>query len=387
MPDPSSRAVDSSAVEIAYETAPWRCTPCNSARCGASPTPLIIVLLVALNWIPVVIFTLGHGVNAGRVVGVVLFHFALVFMFLAWFYTCCTDPGTPPETWQREMSNAAARGDSVPICRRSGLYSAICIAPSHRPLTGSRRILCCDTPCLPLPCVSVRHPEPPRSHFDSVTERLTLNMDHFCPWVVNTVGFYNRKFFMLFLVYANLTMLVACVYLLVQVTAHPLFAHPAPEAEPTRSHPPAHLAHARLPSPLARAPTQAPQLWPWLQDEDSGAPTRYFPSMINILIYGGAIALDGVLVFCVLGPFMMFHLRMAAHNETTIEGSSNAQFDVGVLQNLRSVFGRQMWTWPIPLYLNGPDGDGLHWPSTRDGGLTRAASRTSVTPSGALPAP
>ena len=35
-------------------------------------------------------------------------------------------------------------------------------------------------------------------HYCSVTGRLTLNMDHFCPWVVNTVGFYNRKFFVLF---------------------------------------------------------------------------------------------------------------------------------------------------------------------------------------------
>jgi len=30
--------------------------------------------------------------------------------------------------------------------------------------------------------------KPPRSHFDSVTQRLVLNMDHFCPWVVNCVG-------------------------------------------------------------------------------------------------------------------------------------------------------------------------------------------------------
>merc|ERR1719247_598716 len=43
---------------------------------------------------------------------------------------------------------------------------------------------------------------PLRSHFCSITQRPVLNMDHFCPWVVNTVGFYNRKFFLLFLFYA-----------------------------------------------------------------------------------------------------------------------------------------------------------------------------------------
>ena len=164
--------------------------------------------------------------------------------------------------------------------------------------------------------------EPPRSHFDSVTQRLTLNMDHFCPWVVNTVGFYNRKFFMLFLIYANFTMLFAVVFLL----------------------------------------AQAPVMFDWLQSED-GAVAHWFPGILNLVVYGGAIAIDAVLVLCVLGPFTTFHLRMAAHNETTIEGSSNSHYDVGQHQNLRSVFGRNMWTWPLPLYLSGPDGDGLHWPS------------------------
>eukprot|EP00966_Prymnesium_polylepis_P064774 1502520-Prymnesium_polylepis.1 len=45
------------------------------------------------------------------------------------------------------MAAQAAAGEPVQVCRRSGLY------------------------------------KPPRSHFDSVTQRLTLNMDHFCPWV------------------------------------------------------------------------------------------------------------------------------------------------------------------------------------------------------------
>ena len=106
-----------------------------------------------------------------------------------------------------------------------------------------------------------------------------------------------------------------------------------------------------------------------MQAED-GAVALWFPSMVNLGFYGGAMAVDAGLLICMLGPFMFFHLRMAARNETTIESySSNAQFDVGMMQNLRSVFGRHIWTWPLPLYLQGPDGDGLHWPSHNVGRL------------------
>ena len=179
--------------------------------------------------------------------------------------------------------------------------------------------------------------KPPRSHFDSVTERLTLNMDHFCPWVINTVGFYNRKFFMLFLVYANLT----CCFMLVALVA------------------------------------QAPTLWPWLNSDEGER--QWFAKTFNIVIYCAAAIVDAV-VLCLIGPFAGYHLKMAARNETTIEGASNVQYDVGTMQNLRSVFGRSLWTWPIPLYFRGPDGDGIRWPRSD----AQVATTTSSSARGAL---
>ena len=131
-----AHAVDD--VNLVYETDSWRAAPCNSARIGSSPTPLLVVLLVGLNYVPVVVFSLSMGVDAGKVVFVVLFHISLVLMFASWLYTCCTDPGTPPESWQRQMAAAVARGETVAVCRRSGLYSArppasACAARAHAP--------------------------------------------------------------------------------------------------------------------------------------------------------------------------------------------------------------------------------------------------------------
>ena len=122
--------------------------------------------------------------SAGCVVAILFFHVLLSLLVLAWAHTCFTDPGVPPERWQRRMAALAAGGqEDLKVCRRSGLY------------------------------------KPARSHFCSVTRRLTLNMDHFCPWVVNTVGFYNRKFFLLFLFYACLTIAYSVLCIAAQVPA------------------------------------------------------------------------------------------------------------------------------------------------------------------------
>ena len=82
---------------------PCHCAPCSASRAGAAPTPLIVVAIVAINYIPNVLWSLEvNDASGGAVVAVIFFHFFVGLMVLAWAYTCFTDPGVPPERWQMD---------------------------------------------------------------------------------------------------------------------------------------------------------------------------------------------------------------------------------------------------------------------------------------------
>lgn len=60
-------------------------------------------------------------------------------------------------------------------------------------------------------CKTCRYPKPERAHHDHVTNQCVLRMDHYCPWIGNTVGLRNYHFFVSFLIY----LFIGCVYILV----------------------------------------------------------------------------------------------------------------------------------------------------------------------------
>jgi len=240
---------------------------------------MLVWALVFMSYGPYVLWLPNETVLSWMCVAV--FHVLLLLLLASYVMTVFTDPGTTPLWWHRMVSADPHMRDSHRYCERTGRY---------RPL---------------------------RSHYCRMTGRVVLNMDHFCPWVVNTVGFYNRKFFVLFLLYTQLT--VTWVLL---------------TSLPT-------LLRLRQPGQLRLLERQIGQ-------------QKYMLACMGVV-------LDCALL-CMLSCFCPFHIRMAMKNETTIEGPS-PEFDVGMLQNVRSVFGSDPRLWLLPVWGGGPEGDGLHWPS------------------------
>lgn len=96
----------------------------------------------------------------------ILVHVFLIMFTWCFYCSVCSDPGSVPLYWGFFLED-----------------------PEHK----KRRY-----------CLLCHIFKPERCHHCSACNRCVLNMDHHCPWINNCVGFYNRKFFMLMLIYVVL---------------------------------------------------------------------------------------------------------------------------------------------------------------------------------------
>ena len=213
----------------------------------------------------------------------------IILIFFTWSLarTLITHPGLVPTDWLEDLGRHPS---AVPhfLCEKSG-----------------RRL-------------------PPRSYFVYRTGEAYLHFDHYCELLATPIGLSNRRFFLLFTMYASATSLFGIAFMTPLVTQR---------------------LHA---------------IGDWHLDD--GRQPGDIPSLIGLVVTTMGDFAAAFYLFGLAGQQWYFVLR----NRTSVD-PTNASYSHGLRHNLEAVFGPCSWTWVLPLAHGGPDGDGLVWASVDNG--------------------
>lgn len=136
-------------------------------------------------------------------------------------------------------------------------------------------------------------------HHCSVCGRCVYRMDHHCPWTSNCVGWNNKKYFLLFLLYTS-----ACTLLFNSMLWAPLWGSDAPAVQTTATS--------------------------WLQ--------------LGWLL--------SIVVGSVLAGYFCFHLWLLRRGQTTLEFLTSQRGELAkrsLWYNLHVYCGRNVWSWWLPV--------------------------------------
>ena len=210
----------------------------------------------------------------------IAFHIITGLAIISYYRGVTTDPGGIPPTNEWEKENTAKKQEGLRFCSREKKW------------------------------------KPDRTHYCSALGRNVLKMDHYCPWLANCVGYFNHKFFLLFILYAT----VASGWATISVAQ--LLA----------------MSSAGL---LAKTKALS-------------------AAQVFFLTEGLCIS---SLISLILTPFTGFHLWLVAKNKTTLEycekASPNISYDFGIWHNFSQVFGYNPLFWFVPV--QSASGDGLRF--------------------------
>jgi len=159
-------------------------------------------------------------------------------------------------------------------------------------------------------CRKCNKVKPMRAHHCSICKKCVLKMDHHCPWINNCVGYRNYRYFLLFLIY----LFAACAFYIF-VGAEPII------------------------SAVTGHPTSGPFL------------------ICSIICISAAIS---------SGMFITWNAYLLMTNQSTIElyqswmyPNRNKLFDLGVVENLKEVFGDRPLSRALLPSKCPPRGDGI----------------------------
>jgi palmitoyltransferase len=229
----------------------------------------------------------------------IIFTLAMISFLRAVF----TDPGYIPDSW-------SVHPDDLESGERTRLMPAV-LQTQEKKHDGTVRICRKSKPAMY---------KPDRAHYCRVMQRCVLKMDHFCPWLNNCIGFYNHKFFVLFVAY----MAMITVFMVFVMT--PVFVNIVSNME---------------------------QITLDLKDQEFHVSLTYL--MLCLLSVG-------------LSAFFIFHAYLVLFNYTTIEFLEKRgcqpppdhvnRYHLGPVGNVCSVFGSNPLTWWLPVRWT-VEGDGL----------------------------
>jgi len=249
-------------------------------------------------------------------------HHILIF-FLIWSFTMSivVDPGRVPEWYARlemERQGMHVPGNMFDAADEEQYLKLVAEAQGgsiEKKLDGSGRW-----------CRKCHKVKPDRCHHCRICQRCVLKMDHHCPWINNCVGFYNYKYFFLFILYALL------ILFWVSATSFLNFLRSCASDDVL----------------------------------DVGSSSFF---IVLCWIY---CTLFGV----ALGGFVTFHTYLLVQNFTTIElvekKGSPARgkqyvhpWDLGMTANIEECLGKSMWLWMIPTRLT-MRGNGVRFRASRE---------------------
>ncbi|KAI9152592.1 palmitoyltransferase for Vac8p [Blastocladiella emersonii ATCC 22665] len=279
---------------------------------------------------------------AVRVVHAVFWGLAIV----SYLRVCTTPPGAPPppvrETESVATAVAVEDGGKMEAVSASPVHHAVEVdhEDEHVPLVAMLSSTPPESALSSIPPITVKGngaprfcrkcnvPKPDRAHHCRICQQCVLKMDHHCPWVANCVGFYNYKFFLLFLFWLS----AYCIFTFFLTVPYCIEA-------------------------LARAPI----------DE--------FSSASQVL----GLTLASCLFGLTLVAFLGYHVSLVARNSTTIEAMEEQRFqqqrhrptaaaetaraspwDLGWRRNWTQVMGASPAWWLVPVSTS--IGDGIRFP-------------------------